>query len=81
MPLTIPDDVLRRVGLTEEEARVEFACRLFESGRIGLHAARALAGLTRAAMEDALLDRGIPIYHLTVEDVRRDVETLRRAGV
>ncbi len=81
MILTIPDDVLQQAGLTEQEARVEIACRLFGAGKITLHAATRLAGLERASMEDALLDRGIPIYPVSVEDLRRDVENLRRAGV
>jgi predicted HTH domain antitoxin len=81
MPLTIPDDVLRQAGLTEREARIEFACRLFDAGKIALRAAIQIADLTRSEMEDALLDRGIAIYRPTMDDLRQDIENLRRAGV
>lgn len=80
MPLTIPDDVLRQAGLTEQEARVEFACRLYEAGKLTLHAAATVAGFDRSAFEDALLDRHIPIHAVTVDDLRRDVEHLKQAG-
>lgn len=81
MPLLIPDDVLRQAGVTEREARLEFACRLFEAGKLDLHAAATLAELTRQDFEDALLARGIAVHRPAVDDLRRDVEHLRKAGV
>ena len=78
---TIPDQVLRQAGLSEHEALVEFACRLFEAGKITLWSAAQLAGLDRNGIEDALLARGIPIYRPTVEDLAQDLETLDRLGI
>jgi predicted HTH domain antitoxin len=79
MVLHIPDEVLRKAGLTDErEALVEFACRLFQAGKLGLWPAARLAGMTRAQFEEALGQRNIPVYAPTVEDFRKDVETLRR---
>ena len=37
--LSIPDHVLRQAGLTERDALVEFACRLFDAGKITLWSA------------------------------------------
>ncbi len=38
MPLVIPDDALREAGLSEREALIEFACHLFEAGKLHLWA-------------------------------------------
>ena len=79
--LTVPDEVLRQAGLSEREALVEFACRLFDAGRLGLWSAAQLAGLDRNGMEDALLERKIPIYRPTVEDLAQDLATLDGLGI
>jgi predicted HTH domain antitoxin len=76
--LIIPDDVLKEAGLSEGEALVEFACRLFDAGKLTLWSAARLAGLDRAAMEDALLARGIPIYRPQIGDLTEDLATLDR---
>ena len=81
MPMTIPDDVLELTGLSEEEVRLEVACRLFDIGRLTLGAGIRWTGLTRSEFEDALLQRGIAIYRPTVEDFERDLEALRRRGL
>ncbi len=79
--LTIPDQVLRQAGLTEHEALVEFACRLFDAGKLTLWSAAQLAGLDRTGIEDALLERGISVYRPTADDLAQDLETLDRLGI
>jgi len=74
--LTIPDDILKEAGLTEHEALVEFACRLFDAGKLTLWSAAKLAELNRGAMEDALLERRISIYRPTRSDLAEDIATL-----
>ena len=76
--LTIPDEQFKQAGLTEREALIELACRLFDAGRLTLPGAGRFAGVSRAEMEDALMDRKIPIYRPTPEDLREDLETLRQ---
>ena len=82
MTLTIPDDILKQAGLTEREALVEFACRLFDAGRLGLSVSARLAGLERVQMEIELRKRGIAVWRPTVEDVAGDAAALAklRAG-
>jgi predicted HTH domain antitoxin len=77
MPVTIPDEVLKEARLTEREALVEIACRLFEAGRLDLAPAARLAALDRGRFEDELLDRGIPVYRYTAEHFAQDVKSLR----
>ena len=79
--LPIPDEVLKEAGLTEHEALVEFACRLFAAGRLTLWSAAKLAGLDRNGIEDALLERKIPIYRPQPSDLAEDLATLTRLKV
>jgi predicted HTH domain antitoxin len=81
MTLTIPDDILQQAGLTEHEALVEFACRLFDAGRLPLAAAARLAALSRAEMEDELGRRGIAIYRVNVDTVKSKVRKKIREAV
>ncbi|OWY72566.1 hypothetical protein B7486_06500 [cyanobacterium TDX16] len=80
MTVTIPDEILKITGLTERGIVIELACRLFEAGKLPLWPAAKLAGLERAAFEDECLDRGIPIYNVTSDDVTRDLKNLDSLG-
>lgn len=81
MTITIPDEVLAWAGLTEKEALVEFACRLYDAEKLDLFHAGKLAGLSRVEFESELLQRNIPIYRPTVEDFLEDVATLKKLGM
>ena len=78
---TIPDEVLREAGLSEGEALVEFACRLFDAGKLTLWSAAKLARLDRNGIEDALLERGLPVYRPQLSDLDDDLATLQRLKV
>ncbi len=71
MPLMISDEQLRQVGLTEDGPRVELACRFFDANRLTLHQAANWTGLDRLGMEAALVQRGLPIYRYSEEDLQR----------
>jgi predicted HTH domain antitoxin len=81
MPLTIPDEILQQAGLSEREALIEIACRLFDAGKLPLWPAAKLAGLTRVEMEHELRSRKIPIYRPTSEDLIKELEALDRLGM
>lgn len=78
MPLTISDEALRRAGLTEQEALIEFACRLFDAEKLSVHDAAKLAGMERYPFEAELAKRKIAIYRPTIEDVEHDLAVLRK---
>ena len=80
MPFTISDEALTQAGLTEREARVEFACRLFDAGKVHLWPAARLAGLSRSDFEAELRARCLPVYRITEEHYRQDLEALRKLG-
>ncbi|HEY1685635.1 MAG TPA: UPF0175 family protein [Tepidisphaeraceae bacterium] len=62
--------------MTETETQLEAACQLFANGKLTLFKAAKLAGLSQAEFEDVLLDRSIPIYRYTEDDLRNDIRTL-----
>ena len=81
MPLTIPDSVLEQAGLSEDQARVEIACRLFEMRRLSLWQAAQWAGLARVEMEAELLRRGISLYEVTADQLDAELAAMDRLGV
>lgn len=80
MPLIIPDDILEQANLTEQQARVEIACRLFQSRTLSLGLAARLAGLGRVDFEEALISRGIAPYYMDQEDWEAERDAVERIG-
>ena len=80
MPLTIPDDLLAESGMSERDARIEIACRLYDAGKLTMPAATRWAELSRAGFEEELLRRKMPLCRPTSEDFGQDLETLERLG-
>ncbi len=78
MSLTIPDEILRSAGMSEREAKVEIACRLYEAEKLQLWPAAQWAGLSRTEFEAELLERKIPVYRLTEQDFETDLSSLRK---
>lgn len=76
MPVTISDEQLRALRMSDREALVEIACRLFDAGKLGFHEAMRMAELDRLGFEKALAARGIAIYRPSVDDLRDEIEAL-----
>ena len=53
---------------------------IYGLGRFGSFFAARLAGLSQPEFEDVLLERKIPIYRYTDEDLENDLQTLRRSA-
>ncbi len=81
MPLTIPDSVLEEAGLTEQQARIEIACRLFQAKRLSLWQTARYAGMTRVETEAELLRRGIALYTLSEEQLNEELAAMDRLGI
>jgi predicted HTH domain antitoxin len=81
MPLTIPDSLLEQVGWTEQDARLDLACRLFQTRRLRLWQAAQWAGLSRVEMEAELLRRGIARYEVTKDQVDAELAAMDRLGI
>jgi predicted HTH domain antitoxin len=65
MAVVIADELLRQANLTEDEARIEIACGLYDSGRLALESAAGLAQIDPDHFKSALGARGISIRGLT----------------
>ena len=75
MYIEIPDDL----GVTEEQARLDFAVGLYSSHTVSLARAARLAGRSRLDFQRILAERGIPIAYDSAE-LEDDVATLKRLG-
>ena len=77
--LVISDELLSESRMSEAEARVEIACRLFAAGTLSFPSAtRWAGGQSRKDFEQALLDRNLPLVHLDDESLNEDLQTLRK---
>jgi predicted HTH domain antitoxin len=81
MSLVIPDETLQEAGLDEAGALIEFACRLFDAGKLTLWSAAKLARLNRTEFEQELFSRKIPLYRPDPNDLADDLASLDRLGV
>jgi predicted HTH domain antitoxin len=81
MPLIFSDEILEKVGMSADEARVEIACRLFDAGKLDLWPAAQLAQMSRIEFESELSNRKIPIYRLTLEDLVAEQKALDQLGI
>ena len=80
MPLVIPDETLREAGLSERDALVEFACRLFAAGMLTLWSAAKLARLNWVEFEQELLARGIPLYRPDLRELAEELASMNQIG-
>jgi predicted HTH domain antitoxin len=65
------------ISVTEPEARLDFAVGLFADGKASLGKAAEIAGVPYLDFMRELGRRHIPL-HTSVEDLRDDVDSLRR---
>jgi len=74
VPVIIPDETLKQAGLSEREALIEIACRLFDAGKLHLNQAARLAQMTRNEFESELMSRQIDVYRIDEEYLRHELE-------
>jgi predicted HTH domain antitoxin len=78
MPLVIDDETLKQTGMSEQEARLELACRFFEAKKLPKVFAARFCGLDRVSFELELAKRGIDPFGYTAQDLDQDLATLDR---
>jgi predicted HTH domain antitoxin len=78
MPIVIPNELLTEAGLSEREALLEIACRLYDAGKLTMSQATRWAGVTRMELESALLQRALPLVRIDERYWRQEVETLEQ---
>ena len=60
-------------SVTDDEARLALAVRLFEKDRVTLGQAAKLAGFTKRAFIDVLGREGVPVSNYPAEDLEKEV--------
>ncbi|HLJ79858.1 MAG TPA: UPF0175 family protein [Ktedonobacterales bacterium] len=75
MHIEIPDDL----GVTEDQARLDFAVGLYTSRSASLARVARLAGLSRIDFQRVLAERDIPLAYDS-NDLNHDIATLKRLG-
>lgn len=75
--LTISDQWLQSVQLTEQEARIELALTLLRAGRIRFEQAQELVGVETLDFLALLHREGIQLEY-EVADLEQDIATLQR---
>jgi predicted HTH domain antitoxin len=73
--LNIPDTA----NISETDAQLLFAMKLFEAGKLPLGKAAEVAGLSYRAFYELLGRYGIPVVTMTEDDVRWEIEQARQA--
>ena len=70
LTLTIPDSA----HISQADAELMLAIKLFETKRLPLGKAAAVAGLSYRAFYELLVKYGVPIIVMTEDDVRLEAE-------
>jgi predicted HTH domain antitoxin len=72
--LTIPDTA----NVSEIDAQILLAVKLFESKKLSLGKAAEVAGLSYRTFYELLAKYNVPIVTLTEEDVKMEIENARK---
>jgi predicted HTH domain antitoxin len=76
MDMTISEDILQAIKMSEAELRQEIAVYLFEKEKLTLGQAGRLAGMPLLQFQRFLAGRGITV-HYDVAEFEEDLETLK----
>lgn len=77
MLIEIPDNILSKGNLSEEEIRIEFALILYEKNIMTLDQASKFAFLDTYEFQKLIGDKKIPI-HYTENDFNEDLATIKK---
>jgi predicted HTH domain antitoxin len=78
MPVTFSDELLAEAGLSEREAKLEIACRLYDAGKLTMPQATRWAGIARVEFEAALLERQLPLVRIDERYWEQELQSLER---
>lgn len=63
------------ITVSENEARVLFAVKLFEAGRVSLGQAARLAGFSKRSFMEVLGQHRVPVFNYDSEDLVEEVKS------
>ena len=74
LTLTVPD----MANLSQTEAQILFAIKLFEAEKLSLGKAAEVAGLSYRTFRELLIRYGVPIVTMSEEDVKQEITNADR---
>ena len=79
--IEIDDELLSTLKVSEQNLphilKRLLAMALYQSRKVSIGRAAAIAGMKRGEFEDFLFDNGIPNCNLTVEDIDKEIALIR----
>ena len=76
LTLEVPDTA----NISQTDAQILFAMKLFETDKLSLGKAAEVAGLSYRAFYELLISYGIPIVKMTEEDMKWEIENALKSG-
>jgi predicted HTH domain antitoxin len=73
MPLTT-SEVELPTTLSQDDARIALAAKLFEMGRVTMGEGAAIAGVSKPTFMEMLARYGVAVFNYSAEDLRTEVE-------
>jgi len=77
--LTIPEDILQAINMSEDELMQEMAIMLFQKEKVTIEQAAHLARMRQLQFQHLLASRQIPV-HYDIEEFEEDLRTLKELG-
>jgi predicted HTH domain antitoxin len=74
LTLTLPD----MSNITAVDAQIMLAVKLFETKKLSMGKAAEVAGLSYRTFYELLLKYDVPVFTQSVDDIRQDMENVRR---
>jgi predicted HTH domain antitoxin len=74
LTLTVPD----MANLSQTDAQILFAIKLFEAKKLSLGKAAEVAGLSYRTFYELLIRYGVPVVSMTEEDVKEEIANIDR---
>ena len=75
MSITISNDLLQQINLSEQELLIELAVFLYANGRLSFGKAKRLAGLSHLDFQKELAKQKVPLNY-DLEEFHKDLKTL-----
>ena len=78
---TITIDLPDSLDLNDGEARMVFASKLYEMGKLSIGQAAELAGYSKRTFMELLADYGVTIFNYSPEELEQDVKNAQRYSI
>lgn len=78
---TITIDIPNSLDLNDKEAKMVFASKLYEMGKLSLGQAAELAGYSKRTFMELLANYGVSIFNYSPDELDQDLKNAQRYSV